>query len=487
MCALIEAGKLNEARLAKDKLLADFNSNTSLPEVRHSIAIHYERASNFEEAKGNFQQIIQNHPDSPFANKARLGISRVEAMFFVMTEKFDQAKEAIDKMAGDFAGNPDLPEAIYWTAERFKRFDRFEDEKGLYHKIVQNFPSSPWADKARFALARADITSLIISEKYDDARKALNKLTVDFAGNPELCNVIYWNSERLERQNRFEEAKSNYQKIAQNYPDSPYADRAKIGVARANAMSLIVSGNYDGAKDAIDGMAVAFAGNPHLPAALYWINERYEWADKLDEAKGVYHKIIQNHPDSIYADRARLGIRRVDVMALMESPDAKIAEEALNKMIADFKDNAELPRAVMIIGSKCFLDARAPNYRQRAIKILEKVLYELPKTEAMAGMYEDVCHCTADCYFAMGDLTKALSFYKKLAAEYPEYSSVWQAHYRIGQIYEKLGESGQIPAAESELQTRLAYEQLLRKYPTCKEADSARVWLYNHDPALGGK
>lgn len=556
--ALIDSSKFAEAKSAMDSLVADFNSDPNLPEVRHLIAVQYERVSNFKEAKSNFQQIIQKHPDSPFVNKARLGISRAEAMSFVMTEKFDRAKKVVDKMAVDFVGSPDLPEAQYWIAERYERNGEFEGAKSLCERVIRDYPSSFWAEKAKMSVARANAMSLVTSQKFDEAKAAVNKMAVDFAGNPDLPEVqywiaekferngkfedvnfilkrliqdypnsswaekaklsvlraeamacimtekygqaqktldkmavdfagkpalpgaLYWTTERFERLNRFEDATHNYQRIIQNYPDSPYFERAKLGISRAEVMSLIISRRFEQAQIALNKMMSDFAENPYLPETLYWITEKYEWADKFDDAKNIYQQIIQNHPDSPFASKAKLGIRRVDVMALMESADGNPAEEALNKLIVDFKDNPELSRAVLIIGAKCFLNAKVPDYPQRAVKILEKVLYELPRTEAMTDMYTDVYCCTGDCYFVSGEYTKAMSYYEKLVNEFPEYTLSYHAQFRVGEIYEKLGESGQIPVSEAQNRTRLAYEQLLNKYPDCKYADSARIWLSQH-------
>jgi len=150
-------------------------------------------------------------------------------------------------------------------------------------------------------------------------------------------------------------------------------------------------------------------------------------------------------------------------------------------MIVDFKDNSEIPRAVLIVGAKCFLDAKAPDYLHRAIRILEKVLYGLPKTEALAGIHADIYCCTGDCYFDLGDYDKALSCYQKVLNEYTAgYVLSAQARFKTGLSYDKLGESGIIPATEAQIQTRLAYELLLLKYPDCKDANTARIWLDQH-------
>jgi TolA-binding protein len=481
ICALIEAGKFSEVKAATDKLASDFAGNPDLPEMLYLVAGKCQQFNRFDEAKQICAQIIKDFSDSPWALKAKMGYAMTDAIWLVVSGKFPEAKAVTDKMAVDFAGSPDLPEMLYWIAGRFQQYEGFEGAKQICEQIIRDNPDSPWAKKARMNKAMSEAISLVVSGKYAEAKATMAKMTDDFGANPELPEMLYWITERFQRLDRFEDAKQLYQQIIQNFPDSPWADKSKLFIARINATSLIISQNYNEAKTAIDKMIADFKDNPDLPEALYWITERYEWADKLDEARGVYQQIIQKFPDSLYADRAKLGLRRVDVMALSGSQDGNLAEEAVNRFIADFNGNPELPHSVLLIGAKCFLDAKTPDSAQRAIKILERVMYNLPKTGTTAGMDADLYSCAGDCYFKAGDYNKSLSCYQKVTNECASnYTLAGYSQFRTGKVYEKLGEIGQMPGAEAQLQTRLAFEQLLRKYPNAKDADFARIWLYQH-------
>jgi len=261
-------------------------------------------------------------------------------MALIMAGQYDQANEAIDTLAGNFAGNPDLPETLYWVAERFKRFDRFEDAKLLYQRIVDNYPESPWAAKAGFAVARADVMLLFLAGDYSGVNESLDKLAVDFAGNPDLPEALYWITERFERQSRFAEAGQNYERIVRDYPYSQFAASAKLGASKAEIMGLVMSGQYEQAGEALDKLSADFAGHPDLPWALYWIGERYERAGRPYEALNVYRRIAEDYPSSTYAEKANSRIAELGVAAPVELQDSNQAGEDVSTAALEQEESA---------------------------------------------------------------------------------------------------------------------------------------------------
>jgi TolA-binding protein len=252
VCSLIDTGKYTEAASTTDKLVADFPDNQGLPEAQYWIAERYERYDKFDEANRLYQQVIQNYPDSLWADKSKLAISRTKAKSLIVSQNYDQAQKEIDKLAVDFAGNSDLPEAIFWITERFQRSGRLEDAKLNFQRIIRDYPDSPWAGKAKLWLSKVTILSLIATQQFSQAEDAIGKFVADFAGNPDLPEALFWISEGFQRIDRFEEAKQNFKRIIDNYPASPWATKAKFWLSRVTVISLIVLQDYDGAKSALD-------------------------------------------------------------------------------------------------------------------------------------------------------------------------------------------------------------------------------------------
>ncbi|MGA2092871.1 MAG: hypothetical protein ABSH16_05620 [Sedimentisphaerales bacterium] len=129
--SLIEAGKFSEAKAATDKMVVEYPGQAKLPDMLYWIAGRFQTFDRFEDAKQIQEQIIRDYPDSPWAKKARMGYAMTEAISLVVSGKFAEAKEVTDKMAADFAGNPDLAETLYWISGRFQAFDRFEEAKQI--------------------------------------------------------------------------------------------------------------------------------------------------------------------------------------------------------------------------------------------------------------------------------------------------------------------------------------------------------------------
>ena len=479
--SLIEAGKFNEAKAATEKMIIEFPSSAKLPDMLYWIAGRFQTFDRFEDAKRIQEQIIKDFPESPWAKKAKMGHAMTEAMSLIVSGKFAEAKAVTDKMTSDFAGRPDLPEMLYWISGRFQQFDRFENSKQIYEQIIRDYPNSSWAKKGRMSMAMSEAMLLIMSGKYVEAKEATDKMAVDFAGRPDLPEMLYWITDRYERVGKYEDAKRNYQQIAQNFPDSPFADKARLGVSKENAISLIMSKDFVGAKAAIDKLVVDFAGRSELPETLYWITERYEQINKFDEAKGVYQQMIQKFPDSPYAEKARLGLRRVDVMAFMDSNDSNQAEAALNKMIVDFNGNSDLSWALFIIGEKCFLDGNTPDFMQRSLKIFEKLIIDYPNNNAVVNVYPDIYRYAGDCYSMQKAHSKALACYKKVFDEYPDYPFGWKALNMMVYNYDVMRFSGVMLESEAETKVLETYLQLLEKYPKCEAAKTAqkRIDLIN--------
>ena len=271
---LVNQGDYAQAQTLTQKLIADFSKDPELPKALSDIADRYRWADKYEEAKTIYRQIIQDYPDSPIAADARFGLARMDVLSSIWLWKFDDAKAAFDKMVTDFSNHPDFPEELYWTARKYGWSEMHEEEKAIYQQVVEKYPDSPYAVKASLGAARANVQSLILSKDYEGAQKAVDKMVVDFANNPYLHDALYWIAERDEWAGRCENAKSLYQQIIQNYPDSSSAGKAKFGLSRVNAQSLIISGEYDSAEEAVDKLIADFAGHPDLPKAVMFIGEQ---------------------------------------------------------------------------------------------------------------------------------------------------------------------------------------------------------------------
>lgn len=450
--SLIVAGKYGSAKTAIGGLIAAYNSNPDLPEALFWITERFQRADRLEDANQYYQKIIDDFPQSPYAEKTRLRLATVNTLSLLKSQDYDGAKAALDKLITDFAGNSDLPDAIFWTAERFMRVDRFDDAIQYYQKIIDNFPNNSLADNAKFWLVRATIESQIVSQNYDGAQSSLANFMSDYNSSPDLPEALYWISERYERLGRFDDSIAIYQQLSQSL-DSPWSNKAKLGISRANVMSLIVSGKYDDANEALNKFTADFSGNSRLSASLYWIAERYQRQNRFQEANDIYQQIIKNYPGGDYANRAKLDVSRIGVLSLLiVAQDYNGAQTAFDKMVADFNGRPLLTEAAFRISdefySKGFNTRNDPNeiVRQQAkdrlkqtAEILEKIITALPESEPYTASAH---YLSGNCYYLIGnddnDYNKAIDYYKEALAKWPDNPHACAAQCLIGICYESL-------------------------------------------------
>ncbi|GAI55116.1 unnamed protein product, partial [marine sediment metagenome] len=152
-----------DASAAIEQFIADFSSHPELPSSLYDIARRYERAKLYKNAENLYERIIQQYSGSPSAKQARLGVRRSQALSYIESKNFEQAASAINSMLVDFAGHPDLSEALYDVGIRYERAGQYQQAKDAYRQITQGYPTSSHGGRAGMDSSKVDIYLLIDS------------------------------------------------------------------------------------------------------------------------------------------------------------------------------------------------------------------------------------------------------------------------------------------------------------------------------------
>jgi tetratricopeptide (TPR) repeat protein len=319
---LLIMAKDGRVKAAYDKLVADFAGHPDLAETRYYVARRYEWADKYEDAKAvYYQQITQGHNDSPYTPMAKLGIARTNVLSLIMSQNQIQAKKDFDKLVTDFSGNPDLPDTIYYVARRYEWADNYEEAKNVYQQLLQSVsPADPnWADRSKLGFERANILSLILSQNYDQAEVAYDKLlTEGLSNHSDFPATLHWIARRYEWGKKFDEAKNIYQKIITDYPNCSYVSKARLGLSRAEVAARIDSQDYNGADAAFDKLVTDFSNHPDLVTAILASGEQcykeglskesagleVQAMDRFEKAVQMWEKLITQFPDSSWVPEA---------------------------------------------------------------------------------------------------------------------------------------------------------------------------------------
>ncbi|MGA2092870.1 MAG: tetratricopeptide repeat protein [Sedimentisphaerales bacterium] len=228
-----------------------------------------------------------------------MGSAMSEAMSLVVSGKFAEAKEATAQMAADFANKPELPEMLYWIAERYERAGRSDDAKRDYQRIIDLFPKNTLAKKAKLGIPRAEVTGLIVAKDFNNAGIALNQMASDFANHPDLPETLYWLAVRYNDIGRIEDANRLYQQITQNYADSQYASKAQTALSGQLSADSIKQDTKYGIRDTNDEKAAI---------EVYRVARGYEDSNDFESAGKAYEQVVKDYPATTKGNNAILDI-----------------------------------------------------------------------------------------------------------------------------------------------------------------------------------
>lgn len=268
----IVAQDFNSAGQALDEMAAAFENDPNLPDELYWIGRGYGYWERHEDEKDAYQQIIQNYPDNQYADRARIGFVKANVQSLIVSKEYEAAEQALDKLVEDFSEHPDLPESLYWIAERYNWSDRYEEAESVHQEIIEDFPDSPFAEDAELGYSKADVLSLMTSKEYNEAAEAIDTLFADFNDNPKFATAVLAIVEQCYRQG-----------LPKQFSDPNYA-RALFGRAAEICDRFIDEKPEDYL----------------VPEAWFWTGHFYLMLGENEESMGRFQKVIDDYPQYEY-------------------------------------------------------------------------------------------------------------------------------------------------------------------------------------------
>ncbi len=339
-------------------------------------------------------------------------------------------------------------------AEAYVDDKYYEQAEKIYETIIIDYPGSDYALNAQ-----QELTIVYIRwGKGAQALATLDKLIADFPDHPGLPRVLFNIALQYRQSKRYEKAKVIYQQIIQQYPDSPYAGKAQVGISETKVWSLIESGNDTAAQTALDGLIADFPDAPDLPAVLYDIAKAYEESRKYEQAKNICQQIIHQCPDSPYAGIAQVGIPMMNVLFLIDSGNDAEAKAVIDKLTADFTGHSDLPAVLYYIAKRYGVSGK---YKE-AESIYQDIVTDSPGTYyALHSQRRLVC-----LYISVGNDAAAQAALDSLIADFSEHSDLLEVLYGIAGKYES---SRKYDEAKS------IYQQITRRYADSSYPSKAQL------------
>lgn len=405
--AFYNAEEAYEAVGAFRELLDNYPDSQWAEEARYSLGYVFFQNQDYDQAIEEYRSLIDAYPQDPLAAKAQYGIG--DALF-----NAGRAEEAIDAyqvVLVRYPNSPYVADAAAGIQYAVLSVGDEEEAEAFIEQFIAEHPNSPVADELRFRQAEVNYQS----GRTDEALRQLQQFVRTGGDDELLSDANYYLGMIFAERDRREEAASYFRQIVENYPGSGHFpdaarqlgriyldeerprdaldvfrsleqtgggdDRVTAEARYGQGMALLQLGRRDEAERLLQDAIDAAPEAPESYPAYLGLARVHEEAGRHDEALRLYRLVVQNSRDEIGAEALyRLG-------TLLRTTDrARQAVDELGRMPVLFTGFTEWVARGYLEQARAF---RALGQTGDAVRMYDRVLSEFSGTPfAMAAEQE---------------------------------------------------------------------------------------------------
>jgi len=379
-------------------------------------------AGDYPKAEQLYQDILKQHPGSDFAFQAQKQLT----ILYIAWGNKPQAEASFEKLANT-AANDDVAAAVRDMASYYSSLQKSEepDKRFQYYQAlsicrrqldVVDQPGSEYAMWSQVRLAMSNI-------EFGDAavQAAVDKLLAEFSGNAQIARGVHEVALKLRVLKKYKKAIELYQYVVDNWPAADYAAWSQMDLAK----SYVAIGDANAAEAAVNKLLVNFSNNPSIAQIVYDIAGCYRQAKKHPKAISLYNHIIDNWPQQKYA----MWSLRDLAMSNFDLGDDPNAQAAVDKLIADYSDNVDIPSNVYEIAKYYRKHAKY----KKAINLYQRVVDNWPGADHALWSQLDM----AMSYATIGEDPNAEAAIDKLVTRFSENQHIAGVVYEMAKSYRR--------------------------------------------------
>ena len=244
-------------------------------------AERYYNDKEYDKAITISQKIIKNYPDSEKAPQAQFLIGSS----YRQRKEYDQAIREFREVISKYPSSEEAPRAYLLIGITYAIQGKYDQAIQEFQKIIDGYPDTKWVGEAQHGIGAA----YYHQEKYDKAVKELEKAARDYPTGYGMGSTLYFLGSIYESQGRYEEAIESYQKSI-NYPHHPWRAMAGRSIRRIEVLTK---------------------GSDALASDLYFLGISFEKQGKYDQALKEFQKVIDQYPNTKWAEGAQQQIRKI--------------------------------------------------------------------------------------------------------------------------------------------------------------------------------
>jgi len=455
----IVSDKEVQAETAYQQLLIDFCERDGIAKAVDDVADAYRESEKYEKALELYKQVINNRPEAEHAIRWQAAIAKL----YIKIGDDPNAQAAIDKLIADFSGHKDVADELDSVGDEYREVKKYDKAFQVYNHVVDTWPESEQACGSLASIAKLHI------EVGDDAncQAAIDRLIADFSDNNDLVIAVEDIGEEYFDSGKYEKALALYKLAVDSWPEREHTIWAQVGIAK----SYIGMADDPNAEAAVDKMIADFSDNNDLAIAVERVGEEYFESGKYEKAKELYKYVVDTWSEAEHTIDSQTSLAKLYI-GLGDDPNA---EAAIDKLLADFSADSDLPDALDDIEELCEETGRY----ERAKEICRQIIKIDANSPRGIKAALDISKLDIMSLIEAGDDASAAVGIDKLIVDFDGHPDLPEAVVRAGSGYyrrARLNEKGEEAKKEDYRKAIAVWERVIGELPG-NATHTGRAWF----------
>jgi len=285
---LYRLDRYEEAEPKFRELLNDYPDSRFAENAYYNLGNLYHELKQYELSREAFKMVIDKFPNSDFIGSSQFFIARC----FFDEANYDQAHLEFEKVGSEAKTDDQvlLAQARYYDAFSLVRMGRNQDALTAYQKFIADFPNSAFITAAYYDMG----TIHGKLREYDAATRNYEMAIQHAQDDITRAQIQFYIGNNYFDAEDYQAAITAYQELMGSYPESVDIPQARFMIAESNW-------HLKDYETAIAGYTEVMEKDPeseNIPYCMYQIGEcHYQMGDK-EMALEWYNKMLDTYPDS---------------------------------------------------------------------------------------------------------------------------------------------------------------------------------------------
>lgn len=202
--------KYGEAVEALSKYLSNYSQGKFSAEAQYLLAWSYLKMKNYKQAIVEFSKFLSNYTKHEYRSEVLLTLGNL----LFEGKEYTEALRRYQEFQKEFAGNPSIPESIYWEAVAYQKLGKIEESNSVFNRFINKYPKDKLIYQVNLELGN-NYNRL---KKYPQSLELYNK-AAQSTDKSVAAEARFHMGEMHYRLERFSKAASEFEKLIKNYPD----------------------------------------------------------------------------------------------------------------------------------------------------------------------------------------------------------------------------------------------------------------------------